>query len=147
MSDEAERGGGMPAPGQLLQRSHGGVLLRVRDLQAAVAWYQEKLALTPEAVGADGPEHPFAAFEVGGLHLGLWQLPPATERAREEADRNSYVVFTTNDDPAVLREHLRERGVSVGRLQQSDLATFFWFYDPDGNRFEVSRPGALPDSG
>lgn len=129
----------MPTPSELLQRSRGGVLLRVRDVRASVAWYQEKLGLEPTAVGADGPEHPFAAFEVAGLHLGLWQLPPGTDRAREEADRNSYVAFTTDDAPDALREQLRERGVSVGRLQRSESYAFFWFYDPDGNRFEVSR--------
>jgi catechol 2,3-dioxygenase-like lactoylglutathione lyase family enzyme len=129
----------MGSPAEWLASTHGGALVRVRDVQAAVAWYRDKLGLAPSKVGADGPEHPFAAYEVGGLRLGLWQLPPDTARAREEADRNTYVVFTTDDDPEALRELLRERRVSVGRLQRSEGNAFFWFYDLDGNRFEVSR--------
>ncbi len=128
----------------LLEGARGGVLLRVRDVHASVDWYREKLGLTPQTVGADGPEHPFAAYEVAGLRLGLWQLPAGTDRSRDEADRNSYVAFTTQHDPEALRELLRERGVPVGRLQRSESYAFFWFYDRDGNRFEISRATAAP---
>lgn len=115
-------------------------IMRVRDVAASVSWYRDKLGLEPIHVGSDGPDHPIAAFSIGGSVVSLWQLPPGEERAREDNDRNTYVVAVMNDDLDELHRVLVDRGVEAGEVRRSANNEFFWFYDLDGNRFELSRP-------
>ena len=118
------------------------VLLRVADVATSVTWYREHLELEPVHVGADeagGVSHPYAGYQVAGTTIGLWQLPPGQQRTSRDADRTTYVVLLTAADPGEMRVELRSRGVVVDELRESAEATFFWFYDPDGNRWEVSR--------
>ena len=115
-------------------------IVRVRDVAASVEWYRDKLGLEPLHVGSDGPEHPIAAFAIAGSVISLWQLPPGEERERGDNDRNTYVVAVMEDDLAPRRAELESCGVEVGELHRSANNEFFWFYDLDGNRFEVSRP-------
>lgn len=114
-------------------------ILRVRSVEESVAWYRKNLGLEPAWVGRDGPEHPVAAYVVAGALVSLWQLPPGERRDAADNDRNSYVIFVTDRDPADLHAELAARGVRVDPLRSSANARFFWFYDPDDNRFEVSR--------
>jgi catechol 2,3-dioxygenase-like lactoylglutathione lyase family enzyme len=115
-------------------------VLRVRDVAAAVRWYREKFGLEPIHVGADGPEHPIAAYAIAGSVVSMWQLPDGQTRAREDTDRNTYLVAVMNSDLAPARQALIDRGVTVGEIRRSENNEFFWFYDLDGNRFELSRP-------
>ncbi len=115
-------------------------IVRVRDVAASVRWYREKLGLEPVHVGYDGPEHPIAAYEIAGAVVSLWQLPPGEERAREHNDTNTYVCAIMTDDLEPARAALIDRGVDVGEIRCSANNEFFWFHDPDGNRFELSRP-------
>jgi catechol 2,3-dioxygenase-like lactoylglutathione lyase family enzyme len=115
-------------------------IIRVRDVAASVEWYREKLDLDPLHVGSDGPDHPIAAFQIAGSVISLWQLPAGTRRPRGDTDRSTYVVAVVNGDLEAQRRALESRGVEVGELRRSANNEFFWFYDPDGNRFEVSRP-------
>ena len=85
------------------------------------------------------PEHPIATYALGSLVATLWQLPPGVKRDLEENDRNSYPVFVV-DDPAVVRTDVATGGVQVSELRKSANYQFFWFYDPDGNRFEIACP-------
>jgi catechol 2,3-dioxygenase-like lactoylglutathione lyase family enzyme len=114
-------------------------IVRVRNVDASVAWFRDVLGVEPLHVGADGPEHPIAAFSLGGTIISLWQLPPGEERVRGDNRRNTYVALVTERDPATVRDELAGRGGDVGELQQSAGNDFFWFHDPDGNRWEISR--------
>jgi catechol 2,3-dioxygenase-like lactoylglutathione lyase family enzyme len=115
-------------------------IVRVRDVAASVAWYREKLGLEPIHVGADGPEHPIAVYAIAGAVVSLWQLPPAQKRVCADNDRISYVVVVIDGDLESPRRTLIERGVDVGEVHRSANNEFVWFHDPDGNRFELSRP-------
>jgi len=115
-------------------------VVRVRDLRASVAWYRGKLGLEPIHVGEDGPDHPIASFVIGGSVV--WQLPVDEAVARNDAETSTYVVAVMNTDLAPVRNLLVERGVEVGELRRSANYAFFWFYDLDGNRFELSRPNS-----
>jgi catechol 2,3-dioxygenase-like lactoylglutathione lyase family enzyme len=44
------------------------------------------------------------------------------------------------DDLGAARQALIEKGVEVGEVRRSANNEFVWFHDPDGNRFELSRP-------
>jgi catechol 2,3-dioxygenase-like lactoylglutathione lyase family enzyme len=114
-------------------------LLRVRDLAASVSWYREKLGLEPIHVGADG-SHPIASYRIAGSIVSMWQLAPGQTRDPEDNDRNTYVVAVMSCDLGPLRQALLDRGVDVGEVRRSADNEFLWFHDPDGNRFELSRP-------
>ena len=120
--------------------SMAATILRVRDVAASVEWYREKLGLDPVHVGADGPEHPIATYAIAGSVVTLWQLPAGQLRTREESERNSYVVAVLAGDIRAARQALVERGVDVGEVRRSANNEFVWFHDPDGNRWELSRP-------
>ena len=115
-------------------------ILRVRDVAASVDWYREKLGLEPVHVGADGPEHPIATYAIAGSIVTLWQLPAGQARVREDNDRNTYVVAVMNGGLDAVRQRLTEKGVDVGEVRRSENNEFIWFHDPDGNRWELSRP-------
>lgn len=115
-------------------------VIRVRDVAASVAWYREKLGLEPIHVGNDGAEHPIAVYTIAGAVVSLWQLPPGQKRVRAESDRNSHVVVVMDGELEPLRGALINRGVDVGEVRRSANNEFVWFYDLDGNRFELSRP-------
>lgn len=115
-------------------------VIRVHDVAASVEWYQAKLGLEPVHVGSDGPDHPIAAFAIAGGVVSLWQLPPGPRRLRDDIERTTYVAAVVNGDLEARRRALESRGVEVGELRRSANNEFFWFYDPDGNRFELSRP-------
>jgi hypothetical protein len=64
---------------------------------------------------------------------------PLTEKA--DANAATYVVAVIDtDDLAPIRKLLIERGVEVGELCRSENHEYVWFYDLDGNRFELSHP-------
>lgn len=115
-------------------------VLRVRDVAASTRWYRERLGLEPVHLGSDGPEHPIAVYTIAGSVFTLWQLPSGQTRVPAENDRNSYVVAVLDADLEPLRRKLIERGVEVGEIRRSANNEFVWFYDIDGNRFELSRP-------
>jgi catechol 2,3-dioxygenase-like lactoylglutathione lyase family enzyme len=132
-------------PGIFDDASMTATILRVRDVAASVGWYREKLGLESIHVGADGPEHPFASYTIAGAVVSLWQLPAGQVRTRHDNDRNSYVVVVMNQDLEIARRALVDSGVEVGEVRRSANNEFVWFYDLDGNRFELSRsrPGIV----
>ncbi|OBA87581.1 hypothetical protein A5662_25910 [Mycobacteriaceae bacterium 1482268.1] len=111
----------------------------MHDVAASVDWYRERLGLEPIYVGADG-DHPIAAYRIAGSMMSLWQLPAGEKRVRDDNDRNTYVVVVMTGPLARWRQVLLDRGVDVGEIRQSANHEFVWFYDLDGNRFELSRP-------
>ncbi len=114
-------------------------VVRVRSVSASVNWYRKKFGLEPIHVGSDGPDQPIAAFVIAGSVVSLWQLPADAEKA--DAAAATYVVAVIDtDDLAPARKLLIERGVEVGELCRSENHEYMWFYDTDGNRFELSRP-------
>jgi catechol 2,3-dioxygenase-like lactoylglutathione lyase family enzyme len=128
------------APGIFDDASMVATVVRVRDVAASVRWYREKLELEPIHVGADGPDHPIATYAIAGSVVTLWQLPSGQARAGQDNDRNTYMVVVMNDDLEPARRALIEKGVEVGEVRRSANNEFVWFHDPDGNRFELSRP-------
>ena len=130
----------MVAPGIFDDASMVATVVRVRDVAASVRWYREKLGLEPIHVGADGPDHPIATYAIAGSVVTLWQLPSGQARVAEDNDRNTYVVVVMKDDLEPARQALIEKGVEVGDVRRSANNEFVWFHDPDGNRFELSRP-------
>jgi catechol 2,3-dioxygenase-like lactoylglutathione lyase family enzyme len=133
------RAGGEMASSTLGEVFFASPLLRVADRDRTVEWFRTVLGLEPLVVGSDGAAHPFAVFAIGGMTFAVWQLPPGVVRSRDENDRNTYLVLT-HPDPARAHAELVAAGADVGRLSESEHHTFFWFHDPDGNRYEIASP-------
>jgi catechol 2,3-dioxygenase-like lactoylglutathione lyase family enzyme len=121
------------------EATSGGPLLRVADRDRTVNWFRNVLGIEPLIVASDGADHPFAAFMVGGMHFAVWQLPPGVVRSRDDNDRNTYLVFT-HPEPKRAYDALRASGADIGKLHESEHHSFFWFHDPDDNRYEISSP-------
>jgi catechol 2,3-dioxygenase-like lactoylglutathione lyase family enzyme len=110
--------------------------LYVADLDAAVAWYSDKLGLEPMAVGSDG--HQYATFLVGNTLVVLEPIAAALEYPDRRADSTT-VNLIVDRDPIEVRAELLDRGVTCGPIVESSFASFL-LRDLDGNRYYVTRP-------
>jgi catechol 2,3-dioxygenase-like lactoylglutathione lyase family enzyme len=124
----------------------GSTVVRVADRDRTLEWFRRVLGLEPALVASDGAGHPIAVYRLAGLLFALWQLSPGSMRSRDENRRNSFLSFTHLDPPAVHAE-LGRAGVDVSPLSESEHHSFFYFYDPDGNRYEISPPLTQPYDG
>ena len=109
----------------------------VSDLDAAVAWYEEKLGMQPMAVGTDG--HGYASFIMGAAIVVLEPFEAALELA-DPAAENTTINLIVSRDPTEVRDDLIGRGVTCGPLVPSPNFLSFLIRDLDGNRFYVTRP-------
>lgn len=114
-------------------------VLRVRDLGASIAWYRDRLGLTPGYVSPADATEPFATFDLGGP-LVLWQLPVGVVRDRDHNDRNSHIVVVVDGPLGAVRDRLVAQGLEVTEIRTGSDNQYFDLYDPDANRFEISRP-------
>ena len=128
------------AEGWLQQVQLATVVLRVADLERSVEWYRDMLGMSPIHKGVDGDTPPYAVYDVSGVIVTVWQLFPGQRRNAEENDRNSYVITVYDGDIVALRDSLVARGVKADEMRDSKNNRFFWFYDLDDNRWEVSQP-------
>jgi CspA family cold shock protein len=139
------RGPGGPGAGP---RPHAGifdalnmVVMRVRDLNSARAWYERVLELHPAEGGSSGPT---ITLDLGrGANLCLWQVGPDETLANTQT-ATSFPNFRTGDVEGIHGK-LEGLGVTVTPLQDAGGVKWFTFYDPDGNRIDVmqNRPRAF----
>jgi catechol 2,3-dioxygenase-like lactoylglutathione lyase family enzyme len=115
-------------------------VLRVSDLAASVSWFQDRLKIEPVFVSPHDAAEPLASFPFAGAVLTLWQLPRGEEHDRTHLDRTTYVVVVVDVELGPIRDRLAAAGVEVTEVGPGADNDRFYFFDPDGNRFEVSRP-------
>ena len=117
-----------------LLRPGGTNYIGVRDVEAACAWYSEKLGMRKVTIELDDGEGCIAlGFDKDGAAL---VLGPPVDASR--IDELSHLFFTSNAKKA--REFLNSRGVIVGDLEQDEQGTrHFEMRDPDGNVIEISE--------
>lgn len=110
------------------------VIVRVRELEEAQAWYEEKLGF--RAGDVDEKER-LVVLNVGGeTFLTIYELKPG-EMIAPQSTARSYPIFYTGDIQTAHRL-LSERGVEVGSIEGEPGGTqWFAFKDRDGNLFEV----------
>ncbi|MBI2169424.1 MAG: VOC family protein [Actinobacteria bacterium] len=112
--------------------------LYVADLDAALAWYREKLELEPIFEGKD--EHRFATYQVGGFLFVLEPSQALWQGRGLTGSGAATVNLVTDRDPAELLGELRAAGVDCSDIVDSPGFSSFLFADPDGNRFYLTRP-------
>jgi catechol 2,3-dioxygenase-like lactoylglutathione lyase family enzyme len=123
-------------PGPLGEIGLVAVTLYVADLDKALAWYHEKLGLTPMGLGSDG--HAYASFSLGGAIVVLEPIDAALEPAPRGSE-NTTLNVVVDRDPEEVRAELMDRGVQCGEIVLSSFASFL-IRDLDGNRFYITRP-------
>src|SRR5437763_11237293 len=98
-----------------------------RDLEAAVAFYGEKLGLRRSVYY---PERSFAEFETDNLTLSVYN----PEQMGMEHNRNPNPLALHVDDVADVRKALEGRGVEFhGDILDTGVCHMAFFADPDGN--------------
>jgi catechol 2,3-dioxygenase-like lactoylglutathione lyase family enzyme len=111
------------------------VVLRVRDINLAKAWYLEKLGFGKPYF--DAAER-LAVFDLGGTtSLTLWELKSGETLGPRDPAR-AFPIFSVAD----ARETwalLRDRGVDVGDVVESGGVTYFTFRDLDDNLLEACQ--------
>jgi catechol 2,3-dioxygenase-like lactoylglutathione lyase family enzyme len=109
----------------------------VSDLDAAVAWYGERLGLEPMSMGADAER--YAAFLVGGSILVLEPRTAALDPA-DPGNESTTVNLVVDKEPRLVHAELVGRGVVCSAIVDSPHYSSFLVRDLEGNRFYVSRP-------
>jgi catechol 2,3-dioxygenase-like lactoylglutathione lyase family enzyme len=117
----------------------GSMVVRVADRDRTVEWFRRMLDLEPVLIANDGVGHPLAVYRLAGLQFALWQLPAGLTRLREENRRNSFLSFNA-PDPRAVHARLAAAGVDVSSFSESEHHAFFYFHDPDSNRYEITSP-------
>ena len=99
---------------------------RVRDLDAARAFYASTLGFTVDELAED-----FVRLSRGTTVVGL---------APGEPEAEGGVAMIDVDDIKADAERLREQGVDVGVvLELHDTMRIVDVYDPDGNRIQLGE--------
>lgn len=109
-------------------------LLRVRDLEASRAWYEQKLGL--KAVHVDKAAA-LVVFDLGGAPLTLWQWPPGQAPAAPPAGW-AFPIFGVADARAA-HARLVAGGLSPEAVQEGPGVRWFRFHDLDGNVLEACQ--------
>ena len=105
----------------------------MRDLDRAIAWYQEKLGLSLTPVTSEDFEAFLGFSKDDQTGLALVVIPPGQTTANIEGHP---ILFTKRLEPC--REEFASRGIQVGPVQKdSGGNSFFQFQDVDGNLIEI----------
>jgi catechol 2,3-dioxygenase-like lactoylglutathione lyase family enzyme len=115
-------------------------VVRVSDLSASVTWFRERLQIESVFVSPRDAAEPLASFALAGAVLTLWELSRGDERDGTDLERTTYVVVVIDGELGPVHDRLAAAGVEVTEVAPGADNEHFFFFDPDGNRFEVSRP-------
>lgn len=119
----------------------GHVVLKVSDLDRAVAFYQGVLGLPVVARKVIG-ERPMVFFSFTGNHhdLALAEVGPQAPAPAEQGTGLAHVAFKVGanlDDLRAARSHLQAHGVAIDRTIDHRVAQSLYIRDPDGHRIEL----------
>ena len=104
------------------------VWYHVRDLDAARAFYKEKLGFEETFVDDDGA---WSKLERSGMEIGL---------AQGEPQQDGGVAHVDVDDVKAVAEELREAGVEIGVVVElHGEIRLLDVFDPDGNRLQLAQ--------
>ncbi len=104
------------------------VWYQVRDLDAARAFYKDKLGFTETFVDAEGE---WTTLERNGAEIGL---------ARGEPQADGGVVHVDVEDAKAAADELRAAGVDVGVVfELHGEIRLLDVFDPDGNRLQLAQ--------
>lgn len=141
-------GHGRPAGGSAAgPRPHAGIfdalnmiVMRVKDLRTARAWYERVLELQ---VSEENNAGQTVVLDLGrGANLCLWQLG-IDELLATAPTAAAFPNFRTGDVDGTHAK-LEGLGVHVTPLRDTGGVKWFSFFDPDGNRVDVMQNRPRP---
>jgi predicted enzyme related to lactoylglutathione lyase len=109
------------------------LFLTVRDFEGMLAFYRDRVGLTPEYVEAG--RCAFLRLDGGGFRLALY----AGREDAGDAEPHWFLAVDVAGIDAVVAA-LRERGVPVGDVEAVPYGRAATFRDPEGNAIEVHEP-------
>jgi catechol 2,3-dioxygenase-like lactoylglutathione lyase family enzyme len=116
------------------------VVMRVKDLRVAKAWYERVLELH---VTEENPAGQTVVLDLGrGANLCLWQLG-TDEMLATAPTAAAFPNFRTGDVDGTHAK-LEGLGVHVTPLRDTGGVKWFSFFDPDGNRIDVMQNRPRP---
>jgi catechol 2,3-dioxygenase-like lactoylglutathione lyase family enzyme len=112
------------------------VQVPVADIDRAKEFYVGKLGFSDDTDANVGDGIRFVQLTLPGSACSIALTSGVHKMAPGSIDGLQVVV----DDADAAREHLRERGVPVGEVQEFPWGRFVFFADPDGNAWSVQQP-------
>jgi catechol 2,3-dioxygenase-like lactoylglutathione lyase family enzyme len=114
------------------------VVLRVADMDRAIAFYEQVLGLRVER----------RLEEIGLVQLragaSMIDLVPRTEDEDEGRNMDHFAVRIAEMDVAALSAHLRRHGIDPGEVRRrygaEGYGSSIYITDPDGNTVELKGP-------
>ncbi len=119
----------------------GGIFFKVRDPERMSAWYREHLGMDAEDGHADfvWREHDRPDDRPDEIGRTVWSLFPADTDYFGPARPAFMVNYRVSNLDRMLAQ-LRQKGVSVEKIEDYDYGRFAWITDPEGNRVELWEP-------
>ena len=122
------------------------IVVNVRDVEVAAAWYQRVLGMTREDFDAGPGRGPVTSMKFGRQKINLRPITATKEAwftADHEAAGSDDLCFLTSTAPQAVADHLRACGVAViegPTDKRGARGTIVSVYcrDPDGSLIEIS---------
>jgi catechol 2,3-dioxygenase-like lactoylglutathione lyase family enzyme len=117
----------------------GGAFIHTEDVPALAAWYQDVLGIEMEHYEEAGAY--FRVFHTRDpetskmLNSPVFSIMPAKEKLA--ASGRGFELNLRVDDLHAFIAQLREKGVEIEKVEESEYGKFTWVHDPDGNRIEL----------
>ncbi|GAK10524.1 VOC family protein [Geomicrobium sp. JCM 19039] len=103
------------------------ICVTVKDLQASIRWYHEKLQFT---LLHQGEQYAILGF---GDHSAPFTIEEGTPSVKTNT---TYPIFYTSNITRA-HQHLQELDVQVSSIEEDADQRFFTFYDPDNNKMQA----------
>ncbi len=121
-------------------RALGHVVLKVRDLDRAAAFYRDVLGLREVARDPEGAMAFFTAEDSGNHHdVALVAMGADAPAPSPRAVGLAHVAFKVGgglDDLRAMRARLQRHGVRLLGMSDHVVSQSLYFSDPDGNTLE-----------
>jgi len=122
------------------------IVINVRDVDVAAAWYQRVLGMTPDVWNAGPGRGPVTSMKFGRQKINLRPIAATQEQwftGKQVAPGSDDLCFLTKSSPQEVADHLRACGVEieVGPTEKRGAMgpiVSVYCRDPDGSLIEIS---------
>lgn len=120
------------------------VILNVRDPVASARWYCDVLGMELMNVNEDFGIA-FLSFGTQDHDIGLARAPEGSAVGSPGASHIGLALEGDENDLRQMYARVREHGGVIDFVADHGISKSFYFFDPDGNRFEVFYQVLAPE--